>query len=263
MPRRSGQRGGTPDPAAIYMGAMQTPPAAVAATAIRDLIYGLITAGLWPAFECLWLCNLDSEQASRLNAVDPRIYALTDSAATPAWASGVGGAGGFTASSGSRLDTGWNFGRRLGLPGRQPSSRDSVCVLYRSWTAASSTAADFGDANRLQAWLHNTGGVVTARIGDGTSETMGTPSNGSGLFGVERAGNADKQVYRNGSSIATATTAGLVGSTANTVHLLGTNGVSPGARRMSLAAIAGAIGAAGHATVSTLVTAFETTIGAT
>lgn len=262
MPRRAGQRGGAVDPAAAYMGAMVVSPAAAVGDAIRVLIYGLITDMVWPAFECVWFCNLDTEQASRLNAVDPRYHTLTDSVAAPTWASGVGGAGGFTAASGSRLDTGWNLGRRLGLPGRQRASRDNFCLLYRSWTSALATAQDWGDANRAQSALHTTAGATSCRISDGTTETVGSPADGSGLFGFERQSNDDKRVYRAGASLASATTAGSGPTSSNTIHLLGSNGVAPGARRMSFAAIGAAIGVAGHAAVAVRLAAFEAAIGA-
>jgi hypothetical protein len=261
MARRSGQRGGAPDPAAVYMGAMQTSPTAAVGGAIRDFIYGLITDGYWPAFECFWLCNLGTEQASRLNAVDARYCTLTDSVAAPTWATGVAGAGGFTAASGSRLDTGWSLERRLGLPIRHRASRDNICLLYRSWTTGTSSTVDFGDASRFISALKNASGT-SARIFDGTTETMGVPADGVGLFGYERNGNADKRVYLDGSSQGSTATAGVAGSSSNTIHLLGNNGASPGARRMSFAAIGAAIGAAGHAAVAARLSAFETAIGA-
>lgn len=261
MARRSGQRGGSVDPAAAYIAAMQTAPSAAVGDAIRDLIYGLITDGLWRRFALFYLTNLATEQASRLNAVDPRRNALTDVGTAPTWASGVGGAGGFT-PNGAALDTGWHAGQA----GLQFVGANSAMWAIRSWTNTLSTNGDFGDATRLQGRLHTTSGATTCRIQDGTTTTLASPGDGSGLFAGDRSGFSTKELFRNGASIGSDTTSGG-GVTASTFHIGGINGSTIGARRLSFCAVGASLvqagGAAAHASLYTRLTAFETAIGAT
>ena len=261
MPRRSGQRGGSVDPVAAYIAAMQTPPAAAVGDAIRALIYGLVTDGLWRRFALFYLMNLATEQASRLNAVAPTRNTLTDVGAAPTHVSGVGGAGGITAN-GAALDTGFV----AATTGGHMVNAQTALWAIRSWTDALSTNADFGDQSRILGRLHTTAGATTSRTQDGSTGTLGSPADGSGLFAGDRGGGAARELFRNGSSLGSDTTAGGSLSTTS-LYVLGGNGSTVGARRVSFFALGSSLmqagGAAAHLALYTRLTAFEAAIGAT
>ena len=261
MPRRSGQRGGSVDPAAAYLYAMQTAPAAAVGDAIRALIYGLASDGLWRRFYLFYLMNLATEQASRLNAVDPTRNVLTDVGTAPTHVSGVGGAGGITAN-GAAVDTGFV----ASVTGADRVNAQTAMVAIRSWTTTLSTNADFGDQSRILGRLHTTAGATTCRVQDGSTGTLASPGDGSGLFAFDRTGGSTRELFRNGSSAGSDSTAGGSLSTTN-LYVLGGNGSTVGARRVSFFALGSSLsqvgGAAAHLALYTRLTAFEAAIGAT
>lgn len=244
------------DPLRLYLSQMASTPSTAVVDPLRTFINGLRSYALFQKLDLLYLQNLHTDQASRINLIRPGRFTLTDVGTAPTWATGVGGAGGFTCN-GAAMTTGWTSY----VNGPAAIQLEGATFLIDSGTNTLSTNFDFGATNNLSGRLHSTAGVTNARVHDGTTETLASPANGSGLFAFVRAG-GDKLLYRDGSLAGTVTRAATSMSTSE-LHIGGANGSTVGARRLRLSGLGGLFTATDVSNFTTLWTAFKTAISAT
>lgn len=239
-----------------YISSMVEKPSSAVYTAIETFLNGLETDAILHKFVLFYITCLHTDQVRRTNILRPRIFTLTDTGAAPTSVSGVGGAGGLTATT-ECLDT--NFPWISGWSG--PANGD-CCVFMDSGTSGQSNVSDFGLTAyvSLNFFVRTTADVSSGRLIDASTETVASGvTDGSGLFGFERVG-TDKRVYREGVSIGNVSRA-IVLSTNQTIKILGAT--SPSIRRTRLFAVSYALGSTGQANFHTRWTQFKTDIGCT
>lgn len=225
--------------------------------ALQTFLRGLETDQILDKFRAIWVTCLGTEQASRLNLLQAGVYTVTDVGGAPTFVSGVGGAGGFTATT-DAVDT--NFPWINGWSGPVDGN---CCIFYDSGTNVQfNTISDFGLASfvSLNGFLRTTSNVTTGRIADLSTETIASSvTDSSGLFAFERVGTT-KEVYRQGSSIGSVTRAISLSSN-QSIRFLGTT--APNTRRTRLFAVSYALGATGQLAFYNRWTQFKTAIGCT
>lgn len=243
-----------------YISCMVEKPSSTVSTALDTFINGMISDGDFHKFTAFWICCLHTEQASRLNLINPRVFTLLDSGTAPTWVSGIGGAGGFTAN-GAVVSTQVTFGTNSLLAGT--ANENGVCALFDSGTSGQSVNNDMGNSNTLVLRARTTTDTAGNRVSDATTETIASGvTDGSGLCGWERDSATNKVFYRAGSAVGNVTRNTGTGST-TTISILGNTGGSVSIRRCRIAALGGPLGAAGHSRVNARVVQFRTDIGCT
>lgn len=237
-PGRRQRRRRDPD-ATAYIAAMSVAPNATVEAAIRDLIRKMKADGRYATLNLGYLENLHTEQASRLNMKAPGTFTLTDVGAAPTWATGVGGAGGFTAAAtanGNQITTGWdpvNNGGGIFL-------QDSCGVTLGSGSsgAVSASFPDIGQAPRFNLRLRTSSPVDTWQSRMSSTVTVngtaGLVPDGSGVFTWVRTGAAGYSVRRNGVLVEAVSDASFA-LDSNDMYVCGVNGSNSSARRQKYA----------------------------
>jgi len=236
-----------------YLARMITPPSTLVKNAIDAFLRGLWTDGVYQKLDAAWIMNLHTEQASRLNIISSS-YTLTDVGAAPTWATGVGGAGGFTATSAAM-----NTGFAVAIHGKN-MGRDSAHISLRSWTSAVSASHDVGQTSCFFN-ARFTGDVLIGRINASSNDSEANPD-GAGFFAIERATDADFRYYRTGIALTLEAEPSIAPASANPLWVCGMNSSSVSSRRQSFVSVGGALGEAGQAALRTRLTIFEAAIGA-
>lgn len=192
------------------VGSMQVKPDATRKGHIDTFIGSLKTAGVWSKLDVLWLPAAHAEQAGQLNWKAPGTYTLLP-ISSPTFTTDRGYAGNGTTSY---LDTQWAPSSGVNF------TQDSACLgVYVNATGSNAfgTAAmnaGCGDGtNSVQLMTWTTGsGTAGRRINDGTSANFGAGIlTRLGCTVIERTNASTRQIVRNGSVTANASTQASTG----------------------------------------------------
>ncbi len=244
--------------AIAYVAAMSVAPSPAVQAAIQTFITAAKAAGVWSKLALGYLLNLHAEQASRLNIVAPASFALTDVGSAPTWASGVGGAGGFSAQL---LTTGWD----VATNGGALLSQNNAGFTLRSRTSGLNTSFDFGETSLFCCACRTTGDVTTGRLHRGTTFTSSSPAitDGSGIYSMNRSGSTAGDVtVRKDKGAVTIGTGASTGASAADLYICGANGAAVGSRRLSSVFVHSALNATEADALADAISVFDTAIGA-
>lgn len=257
--RRRRRRSILTDSAAIaYVAAMSVAPSPAVAAAVQTFIGALKADGpAWSQMRIGYLMHLHTDQASRLNMIAPASFALADVGAAPTWASGVGGAGGFTAGA-AALTTGFDLATDHG----GVITNQSLCLTVVSRTAGqSATGHEIGEATATFARCRTNTDSTQFRLARATSGSVAGVTDGSGIFSWCKSTGGAIDVYRNGASIGT-TSLSSDALNSTDLHVCGVNGGAVSSRRISAAFVHGGLAGASMAALHVAIAAFDTAIGA-
>lgn len=187
-----------------YLGAMGTALDLPRAIIVDDFVKKLIKDGLWSKFDVLTIHAMQTEQQGRLNLVAP-VGSLDE-------LSVVGSAPTFTAGQG--FTTTGNLSNRL-----------ATKTNYSTFSKFLQNSASFGawsDPSQLQNAIcmgtsdsqnilavNHTGGNQYGRINMSSNSSTSAGGGGNGLHVMNRSGSAAYEMYYNGSSFSTGTTASV------------------------------------------------------
>lgn len=168
---------------------------------IDQLISDLKTAGVWSKLDCLFLHDLPNQSDSLRDVVTPTRTATAVN--TPTWAANQG----FT---GNGSTTYINYNHNPSVEGSSYTT-NSAALFFWIRTAATGFGyyggADDGPARAFVSQSSASAyGVSCPNVGGTTESVTASPV---GLLGGNRSGASAVQVYKNGSSVATNTTASV------------------------------------------------------
>lgn len=243
-----------------YIKAMNVPPNETVRAALNTFFNTLVSQQLWNDIAIGYLMNLHTEQASTLNIKAPGSFSLATILNPPTWVSGVGGAGGFTASASSPLTTRWdNFTHNNGI-----ITTTSAGATIRSRTNSISTSFDFGDTSRIHGRLRTTGDILQGRVMSSSTASSGasTSTDGSGIFTWTRIDASNFKVRREKADLVTFTNSNTSLNT-GAVCVCGVAGASTSVRRISSFFIHASLSDTKADALYDAIAAFDTAIGAT
>jgi hypothetical protein len=234
-----------------YLDAMAVQPDNARALLLDDFIGDLKTAGLWTQLDTLYLLASHDDQAGRLNLKNPGTFTLAKTSA-PVFVADRGFTGDgvddlLTATGYNPSTAGLNF------------SQDSAVVgLYIRTLSSVGTGFIIGTG---AARLNPNAATPTAyafRLNDGGASTTYTFGTGTGHFTIRRNSSANRQLFRNGSQVAT----GAIASTGNSTSLTLFGGTGTfNNPQLSLAYTGAGLSDADIAALDTRVQALKTAIG--
>jgi len=178
--------------------AMTTAPKRARTFLIDDAIDALIEAGVWTKLDALWVMAAKDSQAARLNWKSPSTYTLS-AINSPTFTADTGYAGN---GSSSYLDTTItpntlsNFAQNSGCVG----------IWCNTNTAATTPEMGLASGASIRVTARTAGGNQQGRVNDTTSFSVAQAS-AIGHSVINRSGASAREMYRNGVSIGTDTTA--------------------------------------------------------
>lgn len=185
------------DDSTALFGRFTTEPTPTRKQAINSLIVSLKDAGVWTKLDVLHVFAAANAQGSLLNWKGSFSDATTVSSPT------------FTAdrgytTNGTSSYLNMNFNPSVGT---HQYLLNSASFGFWSRTTGQQAGVDIGGPNGSGALgrARNATDQVQARVNDGTTSTMGTNTNGSGLFTFTRPNSSVKRAYRNSTQIGTDT----------------------------------------------------------
>lgn len=225
--------------AATYVAAMDVPPLDAEKAIIDTFVGALKTAGIWAKLDLLFLLAAHTEQASLLNVKQE----VTDSnlsevgSLTFAVNTGWTGAG----ANGNRLETAlWSFDE-----GPNYALDSAHAGVWSLTTGQENALVGFGNAisNGLLLLPRSTGNALTFKVNHNATQTaVGSQTDGSGHYIINRSASNAEQVYRNGASIGSSSvTSGAV--TSQVFRLLGDVGGGASSRQIAAAHAGGSLSA--------------------
>lgn len=183
-----------------------TPPTDARKVLINNFFVALRAAGILgptPKLDCLWVMAAADAQAAQRNWIADA-FNLTPTSG-PTFAADRG----YTGGSSSYLDTGFNPSAAAGH-----FAQNSAAAFAWSRKSGTDGGTILGTLNgiTISIFPRFSDGVAYARLNDGADITKAAIGDGSGLTHVNRSASNAKQLYKNGASVATASTAstGLV-----------------------------------------------------
>ena len=181
--------------------AMSVQPSVPLKSLYDACIVSLKAAGVWTKLDALYLMNVETAQAARLNIKNPGTYNLT-ATSSPTFTAKVGYAGDGAAAY---LNTNFNPTTASSPNFTQNSAHVSVWSLKSGTDAAPA----FGMAGSGNTGLYPkfTDNKAYGQINEATSGANVAVADGLGHYIANRSAAGAEQLYKNGSSIATAANA--------------------------------------------------------
>lgn len=173
--------------------AMSPQPDSTRAALINTLIGSLVSAGVWPSLDCLYVMAAAARQPGRLNWKDPSRFNLTEvDAGNLTFTTDRGFAGNGSSSYLDSLYDGEQSGTVM--------SQDSAHVGVWSLTAAQEAAFCIGNTNNAIS-PRNTSNLMGIRGSSGTTNTVAN-SNGAGHFAFSRSAGSGYSAFIDASATA-------------------------------------------------------------
>jgi hypothetical protein len=213
--------------AALLFGAFQSTPDPSQKTMLNDLIVGLKSASnaagsIWDQLDVLWMHAIFEQQAAIINLKCPGLFTCSSQPS-------------FTANSGFQGD---GAATRLILTWAGTNGinyvQNSAGFGFWSLTNSSNNANDMGrDAasGDILACARNASGNCTWSINDDTATSIAV-ADSLGNYHAQRRSSTDKRMFKNGSSIQTASVTST-GVAASSLWTCGANSTSFSARRIA------------------------------
>jgi hypothetical protein len=234
---------------AAYLAAMTVQPDATRAGLIDTLITGLKSDGIWALLDLLVLPAAHDAQAGLINAVNPAMSAAVNGTMTFTVDRGYAGDGSTGYISTVTNDSGW--------PRFSQNSMSFGCWVNVNATTSLVMGQITGTALRL---TPTTGSNMQSRVGSTTSVT-GANTAGTGLFMSNRSDSSTVAIYRNGTSLATATGNASIALAGEPLLINRTVSVYSTCRAAAII-LAGSLDATKQAALYTRLSAYLTAIGA-
>lgn len=247
--------GGYCQEAQAAFSAMTVPPTSNLKRLYDRCIRDLKSAGIWTKLDALYLMNVETAQAARLNLKAPGTYDLT-ATSSPTFTAKVGYAGDGAAAF---LNTNFN-----------PTTATSPNYVQNSASAFAWGLKQGQDANGLLG--QNTAATanvliqprftddkVYGRISD-SADFSAANTDGRGLFHVNRTASNARELFKNGASVATSSTASASPANATVTILRNSSGFHNGGAAM--AGVGGALSTQQAADLYTILNSFKSGVDA-
>jgi hypothetical protein len=235
--------------------AMTVQPSAALKRLYDSCIRTLLDGGLWTKLDALYLLNVETAQAARVNIKNPGTYNLT-ATSSPTFTAKVGYAGDGAAAF---LNT--NFNPTTAV---SPNFvQNSASVGVGSTLAAQDVGGIFGyvsSSNATFLFPRFTDDTFNARMNSAAASATAASLDGSGVWHVNRSGSIAVQVYREGVSADTDTDPSVAPLNINLGLLKRNTAFYSGGVWCAL--IGSSFSGAEAATCSTILNAFKTGVDA-
>lgn len=237
-----------------FLAAMSVAPDDTRKEAYDAFVVAMKAAGLWAKADVISLLAAHDAQAARLNLKNPGTGAgqVWSAVNSPTFTTDRGFAGdGAT----SYLDLG------IGFASLSNYTLNDCCALIWSLTDSAGAVRDFGSASSVNAFIEgrSAGGNLNIRANQASANAAATP-NSLGFFGYDRSGASALKAFKNGTALATHTTASSSLGTGNIT--IGRGNVTYSARQIAAAFIGAHLTDAEHSALYNAYAAWMSAVGA-
>lgn len=235
--------------------AMTTPPSPALKALYNTAITDLQLAGIWTKLDALYLMNVETAQAARVNIKNPGTYNLT-ATSSPTFTAKVGYAGDGAAAF---LNTNFNPTTAVAPNYVQNSASGFAWGLKQGQDANGVLGQNAAATANVLIQPRFTDDRVYGRISD-SADFSAANADGRGLFQVNRTASNARELFKNGASVATSATVSASPANATVTILRMSSGLYSGGAAM--AGLGSALSAGEAASLYTILNAFKTGVDA-
>jgi hypothetical protein len=234
--------------------AMTTQPSSGLKSLYNTCITSLINAGIWAKLDALYLMNVETAQAARLNIKNPGTYNLT-AVSSPTFTAKTGYAGDGAAAY---LDT--NFNPTTASAPKFVQDSASAFVWSLQQTAENNPQLGQGGPSNTIIYGRRTTDTVQGQINTATTAAGAASTDGRGLIHANRAVSTAQELFKNGASVGTDAHASVSPVSNNIVFLRASAAFS--AATVAMGGFGGALTSQNAADLYTALSAFKTGVDA-
>jgi hypothetical protein len=234
--------------------AMTTQPSSGLKSLYNTCITSLINAGIWAKLDALYLMNVETAQAARLNLKNPGTYDLT-ATSSPTFTAKVGYKGD---GSTAYLDTNFNPITASGPKFVQDNASAFVWSLQQ--TAENNPQLGQAGSGNTIIYGRRTTDTMQGQVNTTSTAAGAASTDGRGLIHANRAVSTTQELFKNGASVGTDAHASNAPISANLAFLR--TSVLFSAATIAMGGFGGALTSQNAADLYTALSAFKTGVDA-